>query len=80
MNHKICVIGLGYVGLPLAVEFSKYYPTIGFDIDLIRIADLKNNNDKTGEVDENQLDSTNLFYTSSLCKNKLLLACLIREF
>ncbi|MAQ43823.1 MAG: Vi polysaccharide biosynthesis protein VipA/TviB [Candidatus Marinimicrobia bacterium] len=66
MNHKICVIGLGYVGLPLAVEFSKYYPTIGFDIDEIRIANLKNNNDKTGEVDKNQLVSTNLCYTSSI--------------
>ena len=66
MNHKICVIGLGYVGLPLAIEFSKYYPTIGFDIDLIRIDDLKNNNDKTGEISTNQLDSTNLCYTSSI--------------
>ena len=39
---KISIIGLGYVGLPLAIEFSKYYYTVGFDIDRDRIAELKN--------------------------------------
>ena len=48
----IAVIGLGYVGLPLAVEFSKYYPVIGFDINKPRINDLRNCHDFTLEVDE----------------------------
>jgi len=38
---KIAVIGQGYVGLPLAIEFGKKYPTLGFDINAIRIDDLK---------------------------------------
>ncbi|HOX00308.1 MAG TPA: Vi polysaccharide biosynthesis UDP-N-acetylglucosamine C-6 dehydrogenase TviB, partial [Deltaproteobacteria bacterium] len=41
MDHRIAVIGLGYVGLPLAVEFGKQYPTVGFDISGKRIAELK---------------------------------------
>lgn len=47
---RIAVIGLGYVGLPLAIEFSKKYPVTGFDIDERRIEDLKNNIDSTLEV------------------------------
>ena len=50
MNHKVCVIGLGYVGLPLAVEFSKKYETIGFDINKDRVNQLKNNIDLTEEA------------------------------
>lgn len=48
---KICIIGLGYVGLPLAVEFGKKYNTIGFDINTSRIEELKNGFDRTLEVD-----------------------------
>ena len=40
-NKKICVVGLGYVGLPLAVEFGKHYETLGYDIDESRIKELK---------------------------------------
>ena len=40
-NKKICVIGLGYVGFPLAIEFSKYYNVVGFDINDDRISQLK---------------------------------------
>jgi len=40
-NHKLAIVGLGYVGLPLAVEFGKYYPTIGFDINHKRLRELK---------------------------------------
>ena len=47
---KISIIGLGYVGLPLAIEFAKYYYTVGFDIDRDRIAELKKNNDINKEV------------------------------
>lgn len=49
---KIAVIGLGYVGLPLAVEFSKYYPVLGFDINKKRIGELGQHQDLTLEIDE----------------------------
>ena len=61
---KICIIGLGYVGLPLAVEFGKKFEVIGFDIDKNRVNDLKNNNDKTLEVGSDDLNNTNIFFTS----------------
>lgn len=56
-DSKIAIIGLGYVGLPLAVEFSKKFPVIGFDIDRARIADLTAGVDKTLEVDDQLLQS-----------------------
>jgi len=49
-NEKIAVIGLGYVGLPLAVEFGKHRPVIGFDVKAERIAELKSGHDSTLEV------------------------------
>jgi UDP-N-acetyl-D-galactosamine dehydrogenase len=55
MKLKIGVIGLGYVGLPLAVEFGKLYPTIGFDISEKRINELMNGIDLTLEVEEEEL-------------------------
>jgi UDP-N-acetyl-D-glucosamine/UDP-N-acetyl-D-galactosamine dehydrogenase len=55
MNHKIAVVGLGYVGLPLAVEFAKKYPTVGFDINKKRIGDLCNGHDHTLEIEEADL-------------------------
>ena len=54
-DTRIAVLGLGYVGLPLAVEFSKHFETIGFDIDAHRIAALKAGNDKTLEVSDAEL-------------------------
>jgi len=54
---KIAIIGLGYVGLPLAVEFAKKYPVIGFDIDPTRVAALKNGKDHTLEVEDEHLQS-----------------------
>lgn len=54
-NIKIAVIGLGYVGLPLAVEFGKKMPVIGFDINQIRIEELKSGSDHTLEVSEDEL-------------------------
>ena len=51
----IAVIGLGYVGLPLAVEFSKKYSTVGYDKDENRISELKNSYDKTLEVSADEL-------------------------
>jgi UDP-N-acetyl-D-galactosamine dehydrogenase len=57
-NCKIAVIGLGYVGLPLAVEFGKKYHTVGFDINTIRVENLKNGIDNTLEVDSSVLSTT----------------------
>lgn len=58
MSVKIAVIGLGYVGLPLAVEFGKKYSVIGFDINKDRIAQLERGYDRTLEVDEANLKSS----------------------
>ncbi len=54
-NARIAVIGLGYVGLPLAIEFAKRYHVLGFDINEKRIADLKEGIDRTQEADLNAL-------------------------
>jgi UDP-N-acetyl-D-galactosamine dehydrogenase len=63
-NRKISVIGLGYVGLPLAVEFGKHGPVIAFDINSNRIAELKQGKDSTLEVIPNDLASAELILTS----------------
>jgi UDP-N-acetyl-D-glucosamine/UDP-N-acetyl-D-galactosamine dehydrogenase len=63
---KIGIIGLGYVGLPLAVEFGKILDVIGFDINQERIQELKSGHDRTLEVDSAELKSaTNLTYSSN---------------
>ncbi len=63
-DAKIAVIGLGYVGLPLAVEFGKKYPTLGFDINRVRIDQLINGNDSTLEVEPEELAQvSNLTFT-----------------
>jgi len=54
-NLRIGVVGLGYVGLPLAVEFGKHYPTAGFDIKAARISELEQGNDSTLEVDADEI-------------------------
>lgn len=56
--EKIGIIGLGYVGLPLAVEFGKNIDTVGFDIDLTRISELNRGHDRTKEVEANELSSS----------------------
>lgn len=50
-DHKIAVIGLGYVGLPLAIEFSRKYPVLGFDINAARVKELSSGEDHTNEAD-----------------------------
>ena len=55
MEKKIAVIGLGYVGLPLAVEFAKKYPTIGFDINTNRVNEIMSGRDHTLEVEDPDL-------------------------
>lgn len=64
---RIGIVGLGYVGLPLAVEFGKKYPTVGFDINKPRIAELKKGKDSTLEVEPELLaEATQLGYSSDL--------------
>jgi UDP-N-acetyl-D-glucosamine/UDP-N-acetyl-D-galactosamine dehydrogenase len=66
MKNKIALIGLGYVGLPLAVEFGKKFETIGFDINESRVKDLKRGIDNTLEViPEELLHATMLTYTTN---------------
>ncbi|WP_259338937.1 nucleotide sugar dehydrogenase, partial [Staphylococcus shinii] len=60
----IAVIGLGYVGMPLAIAFSEKFETIGYDIDEEKINKYKNYIDPTGEVGEEILKETNLYFTS----------------
>ncbi len=66
-NNKIAIIGLGYVGLPLAVEFAKQYPTTGFDIKQSRVDELKAGKDSTLEVEPEELEKLeNISFSSSL--------------
>ena len=51
-NFKIAIIGLGYVGLPLAIEFGKKYKVLGFDINKLRIDELSKGIDRTNESDK----------------------------
>ncbi|MCG6938086.1 MAG: Vi polysaccharide biosynthesis UDP-N-acetylglucosamine C-6 dehydrogenase TviB [Gammaproteobacteria bacterium] len=71
MADKICIIGLGYVGLPLAVEFGKKYQTIGFDINEQRIAELSLGHDVMLELDETELkQATRLSFTTDASQLK----------
>jgi UDP-N-acetyl-D-galactosamine dehydrogenase len=54
-NIRIGIVGLGYVGLPLAVEFGRKYPTVGFDVKTARIGELKGGKDSTLEVPDDEL-------------------------
>lgn len=66
-NTNIAIIGLGYVGLPLAVEFGKKYQTLGFDINQSRITELKNGTDSTLEVSDAELAATtNLTFSNNV--------------
>src|SRR5579872_1945212 len=68
---RIAVVGLGYVGLPLAVEFGKRFETIGFDVKAPRIAELKAGRDSTLEVSKQELKSaTQLTFTTDLADMK----------
>jgi len=62
---RIVVIGLGYVGLPLAVALARQFETTGFDIDERRIAELSEGDDRTHEVDAEALDSSSLKLTAN---------------
>ncbi|MBZ8174616.1 nucleotide sugar dehydrogenase [Staphylococcus delphini] len=64
MKRKIAVVGLGYVGLPVAISFGKKQKVIGFDINEQRISELKYHYDRTHEVTEQDLESADIDYTS----------------
>ena len=68
-KNKIAIIGLGYVGLPLAIEFGKKYSTIGFDTSAERAKELKNGVDKTKEVETHEFDQAKNLSISSETKD-----------
>lgn len=67
----VSVVGLGYVGLPVAVAFGKIRKTVGFDINSTRIAELKAGHDRTGEVEDHDLAAANILYTDKIEELKL---------
>lgn len=68
-NLKIAVIGLGYVGLPLAVEFGKYRSVVGYDIDVSRIKELRSGYDKTREASPEELSEAKYLKFSTDLEN-----------
>jgi UDP-N-acetyl-D-galactosamine dehydrogenase len=66
LGPRIVVIGLGYVGLPLAVALARHFDTIGFDIDVRRIAELREGRDRTREVDAEALRQSDLELTADV--------------
>lgn len=78
-NPKIAIVGLGYVGLPLAIEFSGSFPVIGFDIDARRIADLKNGVDKTKEANVEKLKKALSLNPSSANTNGLIFTTILED-
>ena len=65
-SERIAVIGLGYVGLPVALGFARVFPTIGFDINKRRVDMLASGRDATGETSEDELKGSRLRFTSNL--------------
>ena len=66
-NTNICVIGLGYVGLPLAISFAKHFNVIGYDLDLDRVSTLKRKIDTTDEVSKTDfLKAKSIKFTSEI--------------
>lgn len=63
-QEKICLVGLGYVGLPLAIHLAKHFSVVGFDVDEKKIEELKNNIDRIGEVDSSELQEAGIEYSS----------------
>ena len=63
---EICIIGLGYVGLPLALNISKKFKTIGFDINKKRIDNLKKKHDDNFEFEKKDFINKKIFFTSEI--------------
>ena len=66
LNRRLSVIGLGYVGLPLAVAFGKKYDVIGFDTSQKRLDELKNGVDKTAEISTAELEESRIRFTADI--------------
>jgi UDP-N-acetyl-D-galactosamine dehydrogenase len=64
MSTIVSVIGLGYVGMPVAVAFAKKFPVVGFDINQKRIDELKSGHDRTGEVTKNELTEVKIHFSA----------------
>ncbi|MEK6901919.1 MAG: NAD(P)-binding domain-containing protein, partial [Nanoarchaeota archaeon] len=62
--RTIAVVGLGYVGLPLAVALAKHFPIIGFDVNTKRIEELIQGEDRSGEVSQGELAYVQIEYSS----------------
>ena len=62
-NQRVTVLGLGYVGLPLAVALAKQFDTSGLDVDVRRIAELETGHDRTGEIDRDIMQASSLSLT-----------------
>lgn len=67
-DQRICVVGLGYVGLPLAVEFARRHRVIGFEVDQSKVDELKTGFDRMREVEEEDLKSVHIDYTTEVTK------------
>ena len=66
-NKKIAVVGLGYVGLPLAIEFSKVRNVVGFDINSSRVNELRQGRDSTLEIEPKSIaNAANLHYSDNI--------------
>ena len=65
-SRNVSVVGLGYVGLPVAVAFGKHKRTIGFDINIVRIEELKAGYERTGEITPEELSTADIIFTDSL--------------
>lgn len=65
MSERIGIVGLGYVGLPLAVAFAQYFDVIGFDLSSERVDALKRGEDETGESENGELNNPRLNFTSN---------------
>ena len=65
-QRTIAVIGLGYVGLPVAMAFCERYCTIGYDVSLSRISELRQGFDRTGEVLKQTLVQSKVFFTNDI--------------
>lgn len=72
-SSKIAVIGLGYVGLPLALEFGKKWETVGFDINGNRIKDLRNKVDITNETSIDDMNLASFLSYSHDSKDKAII-------
>jgi UDP-N-acetyl-D-galactosamine dehydrogenase len=68
-DQRICIVGLGYVGLPLAVEFARRHRVIGFEVDQTKVEQLKSGFDRMREVTEDDLKTVHNDYTTDAANN-----------